>query len=131
MLKSKNKVIDKSKFPILIYDHKCHLCCRFIQTIQRLPNSDKIQSVSLHQQELYQSFPSLTFEECNKTVHLISNDLKIYKGADVIVYLTKYFPKISKFSWLIEKGMGKKALEVFYESVQGQRKKIIEKCPNC
>lgn len=123
--------INPQQLPILLYDSECTLCRRFKDALERIDSNKKIQFVSIHEKEIYQYFAELDIKECADVIHLIDEDKKIHRGAQVIEYLVSFFPAVSKFAWLIDSGMGKKALEFFYDRVNDLRKSELNSCQAC
>lgn len=123
---------EKNKLPILVYDHECVLCTRFKQALERLPGSSKLSAVSAHDEDLYTQFPILNREECLQTVHVLDAEGNVRKGADAMAWIIEQFPGATKFTWLLESGMGKKAVEYFHEMASHYRAKSLQKsCPKC
>jgi predicted DCC family thiol-disulfide oxidoreductase YuxK len=119
------------ELPILIYDSQCNLCQRFRDSLKKLPNTETINTISLHDDDLYSHFSELNKEECEQEVHYITIDKTILKGAEVVEHLIKKFPLVNRFAWLIESNMGKKAINYFNNMTNRYRKTLIKKCPSC
>lgn len=117
--------------PLLIYDSECSLCVRFTQALQKLPGTSKINKMSLHEKELYNHYPSLNKEDCQKVIHLILENGDILAGPKVLEYLIEQFPGVSQFSWLIESEMGQKAINYFHKIANSARRSLIKRCPAC
>lgn len=117
--------------PTLFYDPECTLCLRFKQALDRIPGTDRIQKLSIHEDETFKKFPQLNREECEKEIHLIDGQGNILKGDDVIKYLISQFPGVRKFSWLLESKMGQKALEYFNTVAKKSRESLRKRCPAC
>ena len=125
-----NNNILKTSLPILLYDSECSLCRRFKTALENISNNE-IQIISIHNEDIYKSFPSLNPVECNKEIHLIIDHENILKGKDTINYLIKLFPGVKKFSWLIESNMGKKTTDLFYNFINKRRAVLHNRCSNC
>lgn len=117
--------------PLLIYDSECTLCVRFTQALKRLPGTSDINTVSIHEEKIYEEYPALKKEECHQVVHLILQDGKIIAGPEVLEYLVEQFPGVSKFSWLIESNMGKKTIDYFHKVANKCRQSLIKRCSTC
>ncbi len=117
--------------PTLFYDSECGLCLRFKQALDRLPGTDKIKKVSIHEPEAFKSFPELSKEKCEKEVHLVDENGKILVGEEVVEYLISKFPGVEKFSWLLESGMGQKAVEYFNTIAKLTRETLRKRCSTC
>jgi Uncharacterized protein conserved in bacteria len=117
--------------PIILYDKECHLCIRFMESFQRIPETNKYSFIPIQDENIFSTYPQLNQEECFETLHLIDKDEKIWKGGEAISLLIEQFPLVSKFKWLIEKDMGKKTVKIFYDVVNKYRKAIKRSCPKC
>ena len=120
----------KSK-AILFYDSECGLCLRFKQALDRLPGTNKIQKISIHESDAFANHPQLSFEKCSKEVHLIDEKGNILVGDEVIEYLISSFPGVEKFAWLLESGMGQKAVEYFNTIAKLTRETLRKRCSTC
>jgi predicted DCC family thiol-disulfide oxidoreductase YuxK len=119
------------KLPLIIYDSNCSLCVRFTQALQKIPGTNHIHKVSLHEEKLFEQFSSLNKEECHNVVHLILENGEILAGPKVIEYLIERFPGVSKFAWLIESEMGQKTIDYFHKAANKARQSLIKRCPTC
>lgn len=123
----------KTKLPVLLFDAECSLCVRFTQGLKLIDKNNHINMVEIQNHEIYEEFPELTFEDCSETIHLINAENEILKGGDVIKFLVKEIPAVSKFAWLLEPESASKAMDVFYSKVNEVRKQIKKSkgCNNC
>lgn len=119
------------KLPVLFYDDQCTLCLRFKMALDRLPGTDSISKMSIHDDEVYRIFPNLKKDECEKVVHLIDEKNTVLKGPEVITYLLEKFPGVEKFAWLLESNMGQKAIQFFNKIVENYREELQNDCPGC
>ena len=87
--------------------------------------------VSIHNNEIYETYPELEKEKCSETMHLIDDEGKIHKGSNAINYLIAKIPEVSKFAWLAQTGMGKKAIDFFYSMANKYREGLKNDCPTC
>lgn len=106
------------------------MCTRFKQALEKLDIHKKIEYVSLHEDALYETFSTLSKEECNETIHLITEQDEILIGARAIEHLATLFPGVNKLSWLLEKESSKKAMDFFYSKLQELRKNS-KNCKSC
>lgn len=116
---------------IILYDENCPLCKRFKEALERIPGTEKIQMVSVHDENIYLIFPQLDKNECLKEIHFLDLNLNIFRGKDAMTQIIKRFPLAENFSWLIESGMGQKVINYFNESVKFYREHLIKDCKNC
>jgi len=86
--------------------------------------------VSAREDEVYQNFPELVKEECLDQVHMITADNKILAGPEVVDYLVKHLPGVSKLAWLLENEKGKKVKDYFYQKVEELRE-LSQKKQSC
>ncbi len=120
------------KLPALLFDPECGLCVRFTQGLRLLDRSGSISMVPITDESIYEEYSSLTFEDCSETIHLIDENGDFHRGPDVIEFLIKQIPTVSKLSWLIEKGSSKRAMGSFYDKVNEIRKnKKNAHAPGC
>jgi predicted DCC family thiol-disulfide oxidoreductase YuxK len=117
--------------PIILYDEKCVLCTRFKYAFQKIPGNKKISFVNLHEKRLYQIFSQLNYEQTQQEVHIIDKDGQILKGDQAISFVILLFPIAKKLTWLLESGMGKKALQFFRNASEYYREKLLKECNRC
>lgn len=117
----------------IIFDSECPLCLRFKQGLEFMDSSKKLRFLSLQDSNVFDEFPDLNPESCQSQVHLITSDRKILKGPEVVEYLIKTLPAVSKLSWLLDSESGKKATQFFYQKVEELREILKEKedCNEC
>lgn len=129
----KNSTEEKIKFPlpVFLYDSQCDLCLRFKQSLERLPGTKEMTMVSIHDKDIYQIYPELSFEQTSKEIHLIDQNRTVHKGAEAISLIIQRFPLAKKFTWLIESNMGKKALRFFHDKADQFRETLLKQCKNC
>jgi predicted DCC family thiol-disulfide oxidoreductase YuxK len=118
---------------VLIFDSECPLCTRFKQGLELMDLPKKIRFIPLQDPKLFEEFPELNAEDCASQVHLITEERKILKGPEVVEYLLKTLPGVSKLSWLLDTESGKKATQLFYQKVEELRDILKEKedCNEC
>lgn len=115
--------------PIVLYDPECPLCLRFKQGLQYLDNS--INFISARDESVYEMFPELNRETCLEKVHMITAKKEIISGPDVVDYLLKTLPGVSKLSWLLENDQGQKVKKYFYDKVEELRELTNRKSSEC
>jgi predicted DCC family thiol-disulfide oxidoreductase YuxK len=127
-----SRVSQHTSQAILVYDDQCPLCLRFKQALMRWDIFHDITFVPLSDENFFRIQNSLTKEACQAQVHLLSEEGKIYKGPEVIDYLIRKVPAVSKLSWLLDTQASQKTLQFFYEQVNELREKMKEeKCGEC
>lgn len=117
--------------PLILFDSECPLCCRFKQALERLPGTERYNFVSIHEEKIYSIYTFLSKESCNKDLHVIDGQDKIYVGSEAIRHLVSQFPGTSKFTWLIESNMGKKTVDYFYKMADRYRESLLNWCSDC
>lgn len=122
---------EKPKLPLLLFDGECTLCVRFKDTLLRTQGFENLNTLPYQNEKVYSFFENLNQEECSKEIHLILETEEILVGANALEYLLKQNPTVSKFSWLIDSGMGKKAVDYFHQMTDYYRKLAKQRCPNC
>jgi predicted DCC family thiol-disulfide oxidoreductase YuxK len=122
---------EKITLPVLIFDDECLLCKRFAQGLKRLPGSGRLNFCSIHDEEIYQNHADLDRARCHDTVHLIDETGQIHKGHEVIKYLVKFYPGVSRLGWLLETRAGDKATQMFYKTMNDMRARLSKGCTNC
>ena len=117
--------------PLILYDPECPLCLRFKQGLQYLDNN--LTFVSAREDEVYLQFPYLNRQACLEKVHLITSDNLVLSGPEVVDYLIKTLPGVSKFAWLLENDQGRKIKDYFYQKVEELRELSTKKndCNQC
>jgi len=117
--------------PIILYDPECPLCLRFKQGLQYLDKN--LTFVSAREEQIYLDFPGLDKKTCLEKVHLITSEKLILAGPEVVDYLVKTLPGVSKFAWLLENEQGKKVKDFFYHKVEELRELTTKKdeCNQC
>jgi predicted DCC family thiol-disulfide oxidoreductase YuxK len=126
---SKDKI--KIKYPVLLFDDECLLCKRFKLALERMDIDKKLNFINLHEFEQYELNVELELSQLKEAIHLVDEDHNIFIGAEVIPYLAKSLPGIKKIAWLLDTGMGKKASEIFYHTVNELKNSKYNYCPKC
>ena len=122
---------DRFYLPILLYDDECPLCLRFKQAMERLNGHESINKVSIHDRDVYQVLPQVTYEQCQQAVHFIEVNGEVFKGAEAVRKLMHHLPLVEEFGWLAESEMGKKAVDYFHDMAERYRKQLQNRCPSC
>ena len=117
--------------PLILYDPECPLCLRFKQGLHYLDNN--LTFASAREDEVYLQFPDLNRQACLEKVHLITSEKLVLSGPEVVDYLIKTLPGVSKFAWLLENDQGKKIKDYFYQKVEELRELSTKKndCNQC
>ena len=116
---------------ILLYDENCSLCKRFKEALERLPGTENILMVSVHDENIYSTFPQLNKDECLKEIHFLDINLNVFKGSEALTRIVNRFPGAKNFAWLIESDMGQKVIYYFNKTAKFYREYLIKDCKNC
>lgn len=123
----------KYQLPLILFDPECPLCTRFKQGLEYLDKTLHFESA--RNDEVYVQFPELSRQNCLEKVHMITKEMKILSGQEVVDELLKTLPGVSKFAWLLENEQGKKVKDFFYQKVEELReiakKKDEGDCNQC
>lgn len=119
----------KYHLPLILFDPECPLCVRFKQGLEYLDKN--LNFVSARDEEIYTHFPELSRQACLEKVHLVTADKTILSGPEVVDYLVKTLPGVSKLSWLLENEQGKKVKDFFYQKVEELRELTNKKDSDC
>ncbi len=119
----------KYHLPLVLFDPECPLCLRFKQGLEHLDKS--LSFVSARDEEVFNEFPELSRQACLEKVHLITAEREILSGPEVIDYLLKTLPGVSKLAWLLDNEQGRKVKEFFYQKVEELRELTNKKDEDC
>ena len=123
----------KYHLPLILFDPECPLCTLFKQGLEYLDKSLHFESA--RNDEVYAQFPELSRQKCLEKVHMITKEMKILSGQEVVDELLKTLPGVSKLSWLLESDQGQKVKDFFYQKVEELRelskKKEDGDCNQC
>lgn len=119
----------KYHLPLILFDPECPLCLRFKQALEYLDKS--LTFVSARDEEIYQHFPELSRQACLEKVHMITPEMKILSGPEVVDHLMNTLPGVKKFAWLLDNDQGKKVKDFFYQKVEELREITKQKEEGC
>jgi predicted DCC family thiol-disulfide oxidoreductase YuxK len=119
------------QYPIILYDPDCPLCLRFKQGLGILDKN--LNFISAREDAVYARFPELIRQECLEKVHMILADRTVLKGPEVVDYLVRTLPGVSKLAWLLDTDQGSKVKDFFYQKVEELRElsKKSDDCGSC
>lgn len=111
------------------YDSQCELCRRYQQAIEFLARG-KLDWVDLHDSnsELPQDYSK---EDLLNEIHALNDQGEVLKGAEALAAIIEHIPAAERFSWLMQRDSAKKALEVFYDTSEKLRRRLMKSCPSC
>lgn len=122
----------KYHLPLILFDPECPLCLRFKQGLEYLDKG--LHFVSAREEQVYIEFPELSRQACLQEVHMLTKERQILQGPEVVEYLVKTLPGVSKLSWLLDNEQGRKVKDYFYQKVEELRElshKKRESCHQC
>ncbi len=119
----------KFHLPVVLYDPDCPLCLRFKQGLEHLDRN--LTFVSARDPAVYLELPELDPELCLEKVHLVTVDRTVLAGPEVVDYLVRTLPGVSKLAWLLDNDQGKRVKEFFYQKVEELRELSKKKDANC
>lgn len=123
--------MKKIKYPVMLYDGECILCTRYKDALSRLPGTSELTMISIHEPVVKKNFSHIDTKQLSDTLHIITSEKEYLKGADAVEFIIKMFPLSKNFSWLIESGMGQKAISFFHKSSEKYREYLLNRCPRC
>lgn len=103
---------DRPTKPVVIYDGGCNICAGNLKWLYRLDTLKKFEALPYQTEHLTEMFPGLRLEECEKSMHLVFPNGKIYTGSDafreVFLRMPLMFPIglvmwIPPLAWLLRK----------------------------
>jgi predicted DCC family thiol-disulfide oxidoreductase YuxK len=118
----------KYQLPLILFDPECPLCLRFKQGLEYLDKN--LNFVSARDEEIYKEFSELSRQACLERVHLLTQDRKVLAGPEVVDFLLKTLPGVSKFAWLLDNEQGAKVKMFFYDKVEELRE-LSQKSDDC
>lgn len=119
----------KYHLPLVLYDPECPLCLRFKQGLEHIDKN--LNFVSARDEKVYEEFPELSRQLCLEKVHLITETKQILSGPEVVDYLLKTLPGVSKLAWLLDNEQGRKVKDFFYHKVEELRELTLKKNHEC
>ena len=72
------------KKTIIVYDGLCNFCQGLINSMLKIANPVYFELISCHYMDSAELAHEISQEDCNKYIHVITPDDKLYKGADAV-----------------------------------------------
>jgi len=79
---------------VVIYDGNCVFCLSQVRNLKKFDGGDRLAFMSLHDPEVAQRYPGLTYEQMMKQIYVVNQDGDRLGGAAGIRYLTRRLPKL-------------------------------------
>jgi len=107
--------------PVMIYDGDCNFCRRWISRWQQA-TGDRLEYVPFQEPGVFERFPNLRHEDCERAVQLIDTDGQIHSAADAVFRALAFAPRRHWTLWLYQEVPGVKPItEWFYRLVARHR----------
>jgi predicted DCC family thiol-disulfide oxidoreductase YuxK len=78
---------------IVIYDGHCRFCTSQVENLARWDSHHRLSFLSLHDKEVANRFPDLTYDQLIKEMYVIDQRGRRFAGADGFRYLTTRLPR--------------------------------------
>jgi predicted DCC family thiol-disulfide oxidoreductase YuxK len=85
-------MFDRPAKPVVIYDGGCNICAGNLKWLYRLDTLKKFEALPYQTERLTEIFPALKIEECQKSMHLVFPNGKIYTGSDAFCQIFLRMP---------------------------------------
>jgi len=80
---------------IVIYDGRCKFCTASVQKLANWDSANrKLSFLSLHDPEVQNRFPQLTYDQLMKEMYVVDRRGRIHTGAEAFRYLTTQLPRL-------------------------------------
>ena len=83
----------------LIYDGRCGFCRQEAARLERW-SGGRIRPASFHDPGVLEQHPSLTREQCEQAIQMISPDGRIFSGAEAVARIALQHPWLRLAAWL-------------------------------
>lgn len=108
----------------IYYDSQCPLCCRYRQALNLLAK-DQLEWIDIYTQ------PEANQAELLSVIHIKLSDGSILRGPEAMETIIKAIPGAERFSWLIDSNSAQKALNIFHETSDRLRRRLMKSCSSC
>jgi predicted DCC family thiol-disulfide oxidoreductase YuxK len=73
----------------IVYDGSCNLCRRGLRWIYRFDWFKKFDALPYQSDQLHERFPQLNRADCERVIHVVFSDERVYVGGDALrkIYL--------------------------------------------
>ena len=112
---------------IVIFDGKCVFCIGQVRNLLKLDGKDRLAFMSLHDPEVVQRFPDLTYDQMMKQMYVIDSAGNRYGGAEAVRYLSRRLPKLWILAPLTHIPFTLPIQQWVYDQVAKRRYKIANK----
>lgn len=130
-LTAKKEVCNLSKNYWVIYDSVCPYCKEAKKYIKQLDWEGRINFISYRDPITYKMFPTLTKEECEKDVHMVTPDGKVLVGYQVFRTIIDNLTATKLLNPLLKSDFAEKKLNEIYEKMVKQRSCYYKKSGTC
>jgi predicted DCC family thiol-disulfide oxidoreductase YuxK len=85
---------ERPEAEVVIYDGQCRICCEQIERLSRWDTRQTLAYLSLHDPEVAQRYPDLTFDQLMREMVLVDRQGRRHPGVEAILYLTRRLPRL-------------------------------------
>lgn len=92
-------IVNKEELSV-IYDGDCGFCQATVNLLRKLDWLKKFKFTPFQSEGVFETYPDLTKEMCEREIYLIFPNGKHYGGYDAFKYMSLYLPLTFLISWL-------------------------------
>jgi predicted DCC family thiol-disulfide oxidoreductase YuxK len=118
---------DRPSADVVIFDGRCVFCTGQVRNLLKLDGKGRLAFMSLHDPEVVQRFPNLTYDQMMKQMYVIDSDGNQYGGARAVRYLSRRLPKLWILAPLTHIPFTLPIQQWVYDQVAKRRYKIANK----
>ena len=85
---------------LLLYDGKCALCLKSVETLRRLKPKDDWDAIPFQAADLDSLLPGVSAADLQAQLHVIEADGRVYRGAEAIIRIMRTVPWMKPIAWL-------------------------------
>ena len=117
---------------VVIYDGHCKFCTASVQKLARWDSaSRKLAFLSLHDPEVQNRFPQLSYDQLMQEMYLVDHHGKIHRGAEAFRYLTTRLPRLYLLAPLMHIPFSLPFWSWAYRQIARRRYSIMGKTTAC
>lgn len=125
------EVCDIGKYYWIIYDNRCPYCRSATKYIKELDWEKKFKFISYREPLTYKMFPSLSQEECEKDVHMVTPKGEILIGYQVFRTIIDNLTATRLLNPILKNDYAEKKLNEIYEKMVKERSCYYNKSGTC
>lgn len=85
---------ERPQADILIFDGHCRMCRAQVERLHRWDSRDSLAFLSLHDPQVAERFPDLSYDELMQQMVLVDQQGKRHRGAEAVRYLSRHIPRL-------------------------------------